>query len=261
MPSGADDHARAQRVLDALLRHAERLAEEAAEQRIVGERRHERLHARPHVDVDHGRRRLLDDRRERVLRGLARGRHAPCAALPPEPRSRPPARTPPAQSRRCPPDRFAKPPSHHPFDRCRRCGRQYTATWPAIEGSGPVRRLPSTHLLVTAHATYSATYCATRHLRVASARGEPDVEHAPIHQAVRGLARGAAPRRHRPRRPARQAREDAERTRSRSCAPPTGAGPRRCWTSARSCRPRRRCWPSATSTWRTSAPGATSRAG
>ena len=74
---GADDHAGAQRVLDALLRHAERFAEEAAEQRIVGKRRHERLHARPHVDVDHGRRRLLDDRRERVLRRLARGRHLP----------------------------------------------------------------------------------------------------------------------------------------------------------------------------------------
>ena len=73
-PLGGNDHAGPQRVLDALLRHAEALAEEAAEQRVVGEGRHECGHARAHVDVDDGGCSLLDDRREGVLRGLTRGR-------------------------------------------------------------------------------------------------------------------------------------------------------------------------------------------
>src|SRR5262249_8129561 len=38
--------------------------EEAAKERVIGEGRDEGLHARTHIDIDHGRRRLPDDRRE-----------------------------------------------------------------------------------------------------------------------------------------------------------------------------------------------------
>ena len=76
-PSRADDHAGAERALDALLRQAEAAvpAEEALEERIVGERRDGRLHARADVDVDDGGRRLLDDGRIGVLQRLARRRN------------------------------------------------------------------------------------------------------------------------------------------------------------------------------------------
>ena len=73
---GADDDAGAERGLDALLRQAEAAApaEEALEERIVGEGRSRRAHARADVDVDDRRRRLLDDRRIGVLQHFARWR-------------------------------------------------------------------------------------------------------------------------------------------------------------------------------------------
>ena len=58
-----------------------------------------------------------------------------------------------------------------------------------------------------------------------------------------------------------QAREDGRRARSSSCAAPIGAGPRPSWRSAPTWRERPPCSPSATSTSRTSAPGATATAG
>ena len=61
--------------LDALGGQAEALAEEAAEERIVGERRDERLHAAADVDVDDGGRGFADDRREGILHHLARRGH------------------------------------------------------------------------------------------------------------------------------------------------------------------------------------------
>jgi hypothetical protein len=70
----AHDDAGAERALDALGRLAEGVAEELAEEGVVGERRGERLNAALDVDVDDGGRRLADDGRKRVLRDLARGR-------------------------------------------------------------------------------------------------------------------------------------------------------------------------------------------
>ena len=61
--------------MDALLRQPEAAAaaEEALKERIVGEWRNLRAHARADVDVDHRGRRFLDDRRIGVQQRFARG--------------------------------------------------------------------------------------------------------------------------------------------------------------------------------------------
>ena len=73
-PVAGDEDAGAERVLDALLRHAEPLAEETPEEGVLEERRHHLLDPVTHIDVDHRRRRPLHDRREGLLDlGLALG--------------------------------------------------------------------------------------------------------------------------------------------------------------------------------------------
>ncbi len=70
----ADDHARAQRVLDPLSRHAEPIAEEAAEEGVVEQRRNAGSHTAPHIDVDDGRSGALHNGRIGILNSFARGR-------------------------------------------------------------------------------------------------------------------------------------------------------------------------------------------
>ena len=64
---GADNDAGAERILHALARHAEILTEQAAEEGIVGKGRVHLLDLAPRIDVDHGGRRLLHHRCERLL--------------------------------------------------------------------------------------------------------------------------------------------------------------------------------------------------
>ena len=66
-PFRAHQHARAERVLDTLARNAEIVAEQAAEERIVGKRRNHLLHLAADIDVDDGRRRALHDGCEGLL--------------------------------------------------------------------------------------------------------------------------------------------------------------------------------------------------
>ena len=64
---GRHQHARAERVLDALARNAEPLAEQPPEERVVEEGRDHLLDPVPHIDIDHGRGRPLHHRREGLL--------------------------------------------------------------------------------------------------------------------------------------------------------------------------------------------------
>ncbi len=74
---GADQHAGAERVLDALARNAEPLAEQPSEDGVVEEGRDHLLDPVPHIDIDHRRRRPLHHRREGLLhRHGAFGRRA-----------------------------------------------------------------------------------------------------------------------------------------------------------------------------------------
>ena len=66
-PSGADQHAGAERVLDALARDAEPLAEQPPEERVVEEGRDHLLDPVPHIDINHGGGRPLHHRREGLL--------------------------------------------------------------------------------------------------------------------------------------------------------------------------------------------------
>ena len=69
-----DQHARAERVLDALARDAEPLAEQLAEERVVAERRHDLLDPVLHIDIDHRGSGSLHHRSEGLLdRDLAFG--------------------------------------------------------------------------------------------------------------------------------------------------------------------------------------------
>ena len=61
-----DHDARAERVLDALARNAEALAEQLPEERIVDERRHDLLDPVLHIDIDHGRERLASPPGRRI---------------------------------------------------------------------------------------------------------------------------------------------------------------------------------------------------
>ena len=63
----AHQHAGAERVLHALARDAEILAEQPAEKRIVGEGRNNLRDLAAHIDVHHGGRHAFDHRRERLL--------------------------------------------------------------------------------------------------------------------------------------------------------------------------------------------------
>ena len=72
-----DQHAGAERVLDALARDAEPLAEQLPEERVIAERRHHLLDPVLHIDIDHGGRGSLHHRGEGLLdRDLALGHGA-----------------------------------------------------------------------------------------------------------------------------------------------------------------------------------------
>jgi hypothetical protein len=77
-PARAEDHTRAERLLDPLSRQAERrlIAEEATENRIVQKRR-AGLHRAARIDVHDGRRDLFDDRRKREVDHFAAAGHRP----------------------------------------------------------------------------------------------------------------------------------------------------------------------------------------
>ena len=76
-PFRAHQHARAERVLDTLARNAEIVAEQAAEERIVGKRRNHLPHLAADIDVDDGRSGALHDGCEGLLhRDDALRRHA-----------------------------------------------------------------------------------------------------------------------------------------------------------------------------------------
>jgi hypothetical protein len=64
---GTHQHARAQRILDALARNAEAVTEELTKERIVEKRRDGLLDSVLDIDVDYSRRRLLHHRREGLL--------------------------------------------------------------------------------------------------------------------------------------------------------------------------------------------------
>ena len=76
-PVGGDQHARPERVLDALARDAEPLAEQPPEERIVEERRDHLRDPMAHIDIDHGRRRFLHHRGKGKLERLRALRHRP----------------------------------------------------------------------------------------------------------------------------------------------------------------------------------------
>ena len=71
----ADQHAGAERVLDALARDAEPLAEQPPEERIVEEGRDHLLDPVPHIDVNHGGGGPLHHRREGLLHRHGALRH------------------------------------------------------------------------------------------------------------------------------------------------------------------------------------------
>ena len=74
-PVGADKHARTERILNALARDAEPLAEQPTKERVVEERRDHLRDPMAHIDVDHRRRRFLRHGGKRQLERISTLRH------------------------------------------------------------------------------------------------------------------------------------------------------------------------------------------